>query len=199
MTNYRFTLRRDDIARLRPFAVVSVLLFCVAALAGGLAIIYVPQLATQLQQLLQQFAQIFRGLPRLQLAIAIFFNNSFKTLLVILLGPLLGLAPAILLLVNGAILGAVLPVAAATRGLWESIMTIVPHGVLELPAIFLGTSIGLRLGAHAWRRLAGTADKTLFAELGDGLRIYFSLIVPLLLVAAAVEVYLTPLIAGLNR
>ena len=78
-------------------------------------------------------------------------------------------------------------------------MTIVPHGVLELPAIFLGTSIGLRLGAHAWRWLAGKADKTLFSELGDGLRIYFSLIVPLLLVAAAVEVYVTPLIAGLSR
>jgi stage II sporulation protein M len=198
MINNGFS-RRLEIARLRPFAVASVLLFCVAALAGGLALVYFPQLALQLQELLKQFAQVFRGLPKLQLTVAIFFNNSLKTLVVILLGPLLGLAPIIFLIVNGAILGAVMPAAAASAGIWSSIMTIAPHGVLELPAIFLGTSIALRLGAHAWRRLTGRADKTLLAELGDGLWIYFSLIIPLLLAAAAIEVYVTPLIVELSH
>jgi stage II sporulation protein M len=195
MINYGSSIRRD-VSRLRPFVLASVLLFCASAIAGGLAILYAPQLATQLQELLKQFADVFRGLPRLQLAAAIFFNNSLKTLVVILLGPLLGIAPVIFLVINGAILGAVMPVAAASRGLWPSIMTIAPHGILELPAIILGTSIGLRLGAHAWRRLRDKADKTLLSELGDGLRIYFSIILPLLLIAAAVEVYITPLLAG---
>jgi stage II sporulation protein M len=197
MISFNSREKRLDLARLRPFVIASVVLFCAAALAGGMAIVYFPDLATQLQELLKQFAHMFRGLPKLQLAVAIFFNNSLKTLLVILLGPLLGIAPVIFLIVNGAILGAVVPVAAATRGLWPSIMTIAPHGILELPAILLGTSIGLRLGTQAWRRLAGKADKTLLAELGDGLRIYFTVIVPLLLVAAAIEVYVTPHVAGL--
>jgi stage II sporulation protein M len=192
-----FAIHRRDMARLRPFALASVSLFCVAALAGGLAIIYVPQLATQLQELLNQFAQMFRGLPKLQLAVAIFLNNSLKTLVVILLGPLLGIAPVIFLVMNGAILGAVMPVAAASRGVWPSIMTIFPHGVIELPAVFLGTSIGLRLGAHAWRRLKGQADRSLISEFGDGLRIYFTIIIPLLAVAAAIEVYVTPMVVGL--
>jgi stage II sporulation protein M len=197
MTNFNSREKHLDLARLRPFVIASVVLFCGAALAGGMALVYFPELATQLQELLKQFAHMFRGLPKLQLAVAIFFNNSLKTLLVILLGPLLGIAPVMFLIVNGAILGAVVPVAAATRGLWPSIMTIAPHGILELPAILLGTSIGLRLGTQAWRRLAGKADKTLLAELGDGLRIYFTVIVPLLLVAAAIEVYVTPHVAGL--
>jgi stage II sporulation protein M len=197
MISFNSREKRLDLARLRPFVIASVVLFCAAALAGGMAIVYFPDLATQLQELLKQFAHMFRGLPKLQLAVAIFFNNSLKTLLVILLGPLLGIAPVMFLIVNGAILGAVVPVAAATRGLWPSIMTIAPHGILELPAILLGTSIGLRLGTQAWRRLAGKADKTLLAELGDGLRIYFTVIVPLLLVAAAIEVYVTPHVAGL--
>jgi stage II sporulation protein M len=182
--------------RLRPFVVASLLLFCAAALAGGLAIVYVPELATQLQELLQQFAQMFHGLPKLQLAIAIFLNNSVKTLVVILFGPLLGIAPVLFLILNGAILGAVMPVAAASKGVWSALMTVLPHGVLELPAILLGTSVGLRLGAHAWRHLAGKADKSLLSELGDGLRIYLGVIVPLLLLAAVVEVYVTPLVAG---
>ncbi len=198
MINYGAAIQRLHLSRLRPFLVASVLLFSGAALAGGLAVVYVPQLAAQLQQLLQQFGQMFRGLSKLQLAAAIFFNNSLKTLVVIVLGPLLGIVPIIFLVVNGAILGAVMPVAAATRGLWPSIMTIVPHGVLELPAVLLGTSIGLRLGAHAWRRLTGNAEKTLFSELGYGLRLYFTVIVPLLLIAAAIEVYLTPLVMNMR-
>jgi stage II sporulation protein M len=196
MMSYGSALQRFDATRLRPFAVASVLLFCAAALAGSFAILYVPQLAHQLQELLKEFAQMFRGLPRLQLAVAIFFNNSLKTLVVILLGPLLGVAPAVFLIMNGAILGAVVPMAAASKGVWSSLMTILPHGLLELPAILLGTSIGLRLGAHLYRRWAGTADRSLLAELGDGLCIYFSIIVPLLMLAAAVEVYITPLLAG---
>jgi stage II sporulation protein M len=189
-------LPRFDAGRLRPFVIASVSLFCGAALAGGFAIIYFPQLASQLQDLLKEFAQMFSGLPRLQLAIAIFFNNSLKTLIVILLGPLLGIAPVVFLIMNGAILGAVLPVAAASKGLWSSLMTILPHGIVELPAILLGTSIGLRLGVHACRRWTGSADRSLLSELRDGMRIYFAVIVPLLLLAAAVEVYITPLVAG---
>jgi stage II sporulation protein M len=172
------------------------LLFCAAALAGGLATLYIPELAAQLQDLLKQFAKMFRGLPRFQLAVAIFFNNSLKTLIVILLGPLLGLAPVLFLVVNGAILGAVMPVAAESRGLWPSLMTILPHGVLELPAILLGTSIGLRLGTQTWRHFAGTAEQSLMSELATGLKIYFYVIVPLLLAAAAIEVYVTPLLAA---
>ena len=197
MVNFVTQEQRIDLARLRPFVIASVILFCVAALAGTAAVIYLPQVAAQLQELLQQFAQKFRGLPKLQLAVAIFFNNSLKTLLAILLGPLLGIAPVIFLVVNGAILGAVVPVAVESRGLWASVMTIVPHGIFELPAIFLGTSIGMRLGTHVWRRLAGKAETTLFAEFRHGLRIYFSVILPLLLLAAAIEVYVTPIIAGL--
>jgi len=188
---------RHDLARLSPYGLASVALFAFGALGGGLAIILSPDTSLHLQDLLKQFAKIFQGMPRLQLAAAIFFNNSVKTLLVILLGPLLGLAPVLFLLVNGAILGAVIPVAVESRGLWTAIMTILPHGILELPAIFLGTSIGISLGLHPLARLRGKTELTLFSELGHALRIYLSVIIPLLLIAAAVEVFVTPLVAGL--
>lgn len=188
---------RLDLARLRPYGLVSFGLFALGALGGGLAIILSPETAALLQDLLKQFARMFQGMPKLQLAAAIFFNNSLKTLLAILLGPLLGLAPVIFLIVNGAILGAVIPFAVESKGVWSSIMTIVPHGIFELPAIFLGTSIGIRLGLHPLWRLRGKARTTLFSELGQGLRIYVSVILPLLLLAAAIEVFVTPLVAGL--
>ena len=190
-------LARFDLARLRPYGMASIILFALGALGGGLAITLYPEAASQLQDLLKQFAKMFHGMPKLKLAAWIFLNNSLKTLLAILLGPLLGLAPVVFLIVNGAILGAVIPVAIESKGLWHSIMTIVPHGILELPAIFLVTSIGIKLGLHPFRHLAGKADTTFLSELGHGLRLFFGVILPLLLVAAAIEVFVTPLIAGL--
>jgi len=188
---------RADVAALRPFGLASIALFAFGAVAGGLAIVFYPEAAAQLQELLRQFATMFQGMSKVQLVISIFLNNSLKTLLVILLGPALGLAAVVFLVVNGAILGAVIPLAIESRGFWPAIMTIIPHGVFELPAIFMGTSIGIKLGVHPLRALTGKADRTLAAELGRALRLYLSLILPLLLVAAIVEVFVTPLLAGL--
>jgi stage II sporulation protein M len=146
--------------------------------------------------MLQQFVHVFRGLPKPKLATAIFLNNSLKTLLVIVSGPLLGIVPILFLFINGAILGAVVPLAVQSRGLWSSLLTILPHGIFELAAIFLGTSIGLRLGSHTLRLLFGKADTTLLAEVGYGLRLFITIIVPLLLIAALIEAFVTPLVAG---
>jgi stage II sporulation protein M len=196
MTDFRRVERRLDLARLRLYGIASVGFFALGAIAGGLALVLYPQAASQLQEFLKQFAQLFRGMSKLQLVTAIFLNNSFKTLLVIIFGPLLGLVPIIFLIVNGAILGAVIPVSVESKGLWASLMAIIPHGVFELPAIFLGTSIGIRLGLHPIRRLAGKADTTLYSEIGYGIRIFLTIIVPLLLLAALIEVFVTPHVSG---
>jgi stage II sporulation protein M len=175
----------------------SIGFFTLGALGGGLAIIFYPETAQQLQELLKQFAKMFHGMSKLQLAVAIFLNNSLKTLVVILLGPLLGFVPVVFLIINGAILGAVIPVAIESKGLWSALMTIIPHGIFELSAIFMGASIGIRLGIHPLLRLVGKADTTLLSELGRGLRIFATVILPLLLLAAVIEVFVTPLVASL--
>ena len=197
MTNPGHRGQRLDFARLRPYGMASIGFFTLGALGGGLAIIFYPETAQQLQELLKQFAKMFQGMSKLQLISAIFLNNSLKTLVVILLGPLLGLAPVIFLIINGAILGAVIPIAVESKGLGSALMAIIPHGILELPAIFLGASIGIRLGAHPFLRLAGKADTTLLSELGRGLRLFATVILPLLLLAAVIEVFVTPLVSGL--
>jgi MFS family permease len=110
---------------------------------------------------------------------------------------LLAIGDAVIRMSTFSVAGAVIPVAVESRGLWTAIMTILPHGILELPAIFLGTSIGISLGLHPLARLRGKTELTLFSELGHALRIYLSVIIPLLLIAAAVEVFVTPLVAGL--
>ena len=196
MTNFRNLNWRLDLGRLRPYIAASIALFLLGAATGTWTFILQLEFAVQLHDVLKQFLGMFHGMSKLQLFAAIFLNNSLKTFLVVLLGPLLGIVPIFFVFMNGAMLGAVIPMSIAFNGPWFSLMVLLPHAIFELPAIFLGTSIGIKLGLHPLRRLAGGADSSLLSKLGNGLRLYVAIILPLLLVAALIEVFVTPLVAG---
>lgn len=183
--------------RLRPYFIWSVALFALGALTGVALVNLHSGLASQLEKSLMGFAGIFRGLSKWQLAGAIFLNNSIKSAAAIFLGALLGLVPVIFLVINGVALGAIVTVSLGSRGVWQSAMAIVPHGVIELPAVLLATSIGLLLGGHVLKRLARRPLPPLTEELALASRFLFRVIVPLLLLAALIEAYLTPVLAKL--
>jgi stage II sporulation protein M len=183
--------RRAYLARLRPYLTASVLLFGSGILIGLMIVSRFPGLGDSFEQTIGAFVKTFSGLPRLKLAAAIFLNNAVKTLLAIFLGTILGIIPGFFLLANGVALGIAWSLSANARGAWFSLLSIVPHGVLELPAVFLGTSIGLMIGVQALKRLAGRANTTIGAELAQGLRYFCTVILPLLLVAALVEAFVT--------
>ena len=183
--------------RLAPYLVASVILLAVGTAIGITAIFHYPDFAHQLADSLSGFVKIFRGMPKLQLAGAIFFNNALKTLVVILLGTLLGVIAMVFLVVNGAALGIAIYLSTQSRGLWPSLLAILPHGVLELPAVLLGTSIGLMLGGHSIKKFLTNTETTLGSELGQALKFFLVVIVPLLMLAALVEVFITPVVAKL--
>jgi len=183
--------RRAYLTQLLPYLTGSLTLFTLGIVVGVAAVYQVPALADHFVETLANFIKTFAGMPRWKLASAIFLNNSLKTLMAILLGTVLGIVPVLFLLANGIALGVALSLSLQTRGLWPSLVSIVPHGVFELPAVFLGTSIGLMLGIQSIRRLLGRPDTTMNASLGHGLKYYFTVILPLLLLAALVEAFVT--------
>lgn len=183
--------RHAYLSRLRPYIATSLTIFA-AGMAIGLTVVYqVPGLTDQFVNTLAEFVGMFKGMPKWKLAAAIFFNNSFKTLLAILLGPALGLVPIIFLLANGAALGVALSLSIHARGWSASLLSILPHGIIELPAVFLGTSIGVMLGVQTIQRLTGRSDTNLSGEMGSALKYYCTVIVPLLFLAALVEAFVT--------
>ena len=183
--------RRAYLLRLRPYLIASLTLFAAGAAAGLVAVYRIPSLADHFQDTLANFVRMFAGMPPLKLAGAIFLNNAFKTLCAIVLGLFFGIIPGIFLLANGAALGVAMSISVQARGLWPSLMAILPHGILELPAVFLGTSIGLMIGRQALQRFAGRTETPIGAELLQGLKYFCTVIVPLLLAAAFVEAFLT--------
>lgn len=183
--------RRAYLSRMLPFLAASIMLFAAGAALGTIIAHEVPGLSDYFAATLAEFVKMFAGMPRWKLAGAIFLNNALKTLMAILLGMAFGVVPGIFLLANGVALGVALSLSVQARGLWPSLLSILPHGVLELPAVFLGTSIGLLLGIQTIKRLLGRSEITLGTELPNAMRYYFTVILPLLLLAALVEAYLT--------
>lgn len=186
----------DYFRGLKPYMVASVLLIVAGAIFGIVSSRYSPEIAGVRSEALKEFSRLFLGLSKPYLALAIFLNNGLKTLAVIVLGTFGGILPLIFLLVNGYVLGLVLHASLQSRGLFVFFLAIAPHGLFELPAILLGTSIGLRLGAQAIRRLLGKEEIALGREVARGLRFFVTVIVPMLLLAALIEAFVTSPLAS---
>jgi len=184
--------RRAYTVGLYPYLRTSLAIFVAGFIIGLIIVARFPPLTDYFQDTIATFVKLFAGIPRVKLAGAIFFNNAAKTLLAIVLGVVLGIAPIIFLLANGIALGVAWSLSAATRGPWISLLSLLPHGILELPAVFLGTSIGLSIGYHGVRRLVGKSEIHSGADMIQGLRYFCTVIIPLLIAAALVEAFITP-------
>jgi uncharacterized membrane protein SpoIIM required for sporulation/ABC-type transport system involved in multi-copper enzyme maturation permease subunit len=85
--------------------------------------------------------------------------------------------------------------AGLSPGLFLSAF-LIPHGLLELPAILLSGAVILRLGASfAAPAKDKTISETWLAALADWLKIMLVFVIPLLLGAAVLEVWVTPRLA----
>lgn len=181
---------------LRPFLYTSVLLFALGIIAGSLLAGQSIFAGLKINESLGGFAQMFINLPKPVLAFMIFTNNAVKTLLVIVLGIAFAIVPLVFILVNGVAIGVVLHLATQSKGLAYSILAIVPHGVFELPGVLCGAAIGVMLGSKAIKRLFRKSEFKVGFELRRALKIFATTIVPLLVVGAITEAYLTAAILG---
>jgi uncharacterized membrane protein SpoIIM required for sporulation len=76
---------------------------------------------------------------------------------------------------------------------------VIPHSLIEIPAIFLATAAALRLGAIIARQATPgrSIGEQWLAAAADTIKIGVGLVLPLLLLAALVEVYVTPQVVRL--
>jgi len=143
---------------------------------------------------------LFRGLifikdfPSIMIFTIVFLNNSVKSLASMLLGVFFGIAPMIFVIFNGILLGIVFDVFSRDLGVWKVTAMLVPHGIIEIPAVLIACSYGLRLGLIMMRKLRGNRVD-LRGEFMKALKVYIKYVVPLLLLAAFVETYVTPILS----
>lgn len=176
--------------KLRPYLVASIAILAAGGLFGAVAKSYAPDASRYLNENMEGFFKLFRALPKLELAGAIFLNNTLKALLVMVGGIALGILPVIFLVANGAAVGFVLYGSMESRGLLIALLAVLPHGIFELPAILLATSMGLLLGRSSIKKLFGS-EVAIANELALALKFFVRIVVPLLFIAALVEAFVT--------
>lgn len=122
--------------------------------------------------------------------LALFANNLRAMVLGVLYGfiPFLYL-PALALGVNAAILGML---ASLIDGQWLLAAGILPHGIFELPALFLSLAAGLCLCKNINVYIRKNEKGVMKPLLLNILRVVALLVLPLLVIAAVMETYVTP-------
>lgn len=131
----------------------------------------------------------------------IFFHNARATVAFLLLGLVsFGTLGLTLFLGNIALVGGVMGAAhlVGYSPLLAFGAGILPHGIFELPAIFLGAAATLKVGAQL---VTPQPDKglgeILLIALADWFRIFVGIVLPFLAIAAVIEIYLTPMLIKL--
>jgi stage II sporulation protein M len=184
---------KDDLAYLksiRVFIGITVLVFIVTAVMGYFAAEANSDLATSWMKELEMFKWIMSLHPIL-IMLAIFLKNLIACAMSVLLGLGFGLVPLLVLTSNGFMIGVVSYFIIHKQGVLYLLAGIVPHGIIELPTILLGISIGLRLGYLLVLTLLGEkAD--LAGETRTAVHFLVRWFLPLLLLAAAIETFITP-------
>jgi uncharacterized membrane protein SpoIIM required for sporulation/ABC-type transport system involved in multi-copper enzyme maturation permease subunit len=203
----RFTIRRvygHDIPHLLrrqwlPLTVVLVVLVASLALGWSYASRYpLPPEAIQLQNLSHDVfekAPAIGFLPTFSTS-GIFFNNVRALLLAVLLAILsLGVLAFFPLMVPIGLIGLLMgegPIVGYNPFLFFTAF-ILPHGIAELPAAIIATAFALRVGASMVSPPSGlTVGEGLLLALADFAKVFLFLVMPLLLLAAFLEVHLTP-------
>jgi uncharacterized membrane protein SpoIIM required for sporulation len=129
----------------------------------------------------------------------VWFHNVRAVLLSTLLGIFsFGILAVIVMMLPFMIIGYFMANFALT-GLSPVLfftVLVLPHGILEIPAIILAGAAILRLGATLAAPCEGlTIGEAWLRSLADWAKIMLGLVIPMLLVAALLEVMLTPRLA----
>ena len=127
-----------------------------------------------------------------ELAVYIFLNNTRVAALLVFFGFIFALLPVFIVFFNGMTIGIVSEWIIREEGLLFLIVGLLPHGIIEIPAILFSAGIGFKMGVGALQVLF--RKKPLRAYLHDFLTaagIFVLIILPLLLAAAFIESYVT--------
>jgi len=82
-------------------------------------------------------------------------------------------------------------------GLGVYVLGVLPHGIFELSALILSCALGLLICRTGTERILKKSDTPFFRRVLDCIRVFLTFSVPLLLVAALIETYVTPALLNL--
>ena len=180
---------------LRNYLISTGIIFAASIVSGILFAIFY----SSSDAIIFSFQQLFESLmdmPKYKLMLVIFGNNLLTSFLAIVFGIFFGIFPILVLVANGFILGDLSYHVYLDKGIYYVLAGLLPHGIFELSAVILSCSLGIRLGAIFLNRLLEKPVPDLKQSFTKSLKIFLCLVIPMLLLASVIEVWITPIIVG---
>jgi stage II sporulation protein M len=131
----------------------------------------------------------------------IFVNNTFVGFLLIFFCITIFI-PAIIIFTNGLLIGAFLNImhsisyVKGTSFFEPMLASLIPHGILELPAIILTAAIATNMGIKLFFRNHYQPQQSIKSFYKKSIIHFIVIIIPTLFVAAAIETFVTPVVAN---
>jgi stage II sporulation protein M len=141
-----------------------------------------------------ELAQLIEDMSPAAIFFFILFRNSSVLLLSFVFAPGFIVAPLLALAVNGTVLGVVAATVIQEESLGFLLAGVLPHGILEIPAFLIAEAAAMSFGLAALLALfKKEARPQLIPSLKRNFR-YLTIALLLLLPAAAIETFITPLL-----
>jgi len=181
----------------RWWVIIAVLLFAgglvwglLAPASGGAAIFSAETKS------LQDMASTINSLPQWGMFALVLTKNITALLFSFVMSPCLLILPLVTLLLNGWLIGAVAPGVVSQHSVKYLLIGILPHGVFELPALFIGEAAALSFGISAMKALFSKGERTQFHPMARPEIKHVIVSLLLFIPAAAIETFVTPLLLG---
>ncbi|MFQ5531049.1 MAG: stage II sporulation protein M [Candidatus Nanoarchaeia archaeon] len=170
------------ISESRKFISTIIVVFFIFALIGY--VIPTPEfIIDAIFEFIQELLEKTEAMSQTELIRFIFLNNLQSSFFGMIFGFFLGIFPVIATIANGYLLGFVAKVTVGEEGflvLWR----LLPHGIFELPAVFISLGLGLKFGTFLFQKKKGESFKNFF---WSSLRVFIFIVIPLLVIAAIIE------------
>ena len=160
----------------------SIFVFVAASLLSFL--LPVPEnLREQIIKFIEELISQTEGMGQFEITKFIFLNNLQSSFTGMILGAFFGIFPLVIAIVNGYLLGFVSSASIQSEGIFI-MWRLVPHGIFELPAIFISLGIGLKFGTFIFQK---NKSESFRRYLWNSLQLFVLIIMPLLIAAAIIE------------
>lgn len=173
---------------------ITACLLGVGLVLGLLTPAGIAALSPQEQAEIEKLVEYLSSLQQSAVFVFIFVKNALVLLMSFTLSPFFCLIPIITLITNGWLIGLVSTTVLQQKSLGFLLASLLPHGIFELPALIIGEAVSLSFGTAVMLALIKREKrKLLSSNLKQNLR-YLIVAIVLLLPAAIIETYITPLL-----
>jgi len=124
-------------------------------------------------------------------------NNAGKSLIFLFLGILGGVIPIIFIVFNGFITGWTVYLTLEKYDLLVAFVGLAPHGIFEVSAVMITMAMGMNLGYRFINSIQGRGK--ILPEIWIALRFFITRLLPMFILAALIEAYVTPVLLILAR